>query len=115
MRCPRARRTRTLAQGTPTAYVQSGGVRRFCGSCGTPLSFARDDLPDELDVALSSFDNPRLWDVEMSIWTDHKARAPRASLACAAKCGARAVGFTLAESVVAARAGTHAARLRARC
>jgi hypothetical protein len=73
--------THTRAQGTPTAYVQSGGVRRFCGSCGTPLSFARGDLPDELDVALAAFDNPQLWDVEMSIWTDHKARAARCACA----------------------------------
>ena len=60
-------------QGAPAEYVQSGGVRRFCGACGTPLSFARTDLPDELDVALAAFDDPRLWEVEMSIWANHAA------------------------------------------
>lgn len=60
-------------QGVPAEYEQDGGVRRFCGACGTPLSFSRTDLPDELDVALAAFDNPRLWEVEMSIWTDHRA------------------------------------------
>ncbi len=76
----------TLLQGAPAEYAQAGGTRRFCGACGTPLSFARADLPDELDVALSSFDDPRLWDVEMSIWVDHRVRAlrMRAALRCAA-------------------------------
>jgi hypothetical protein len=73
-RCGLLTRAVARAQGAPAAYVQSGGVRRFCGACGTPLSFARNDLPDELDVALSAFDDPRLWEVEMSIWTQHKAR-----------------------------------------
>lgn len=83
--------TRPL-QGTPAEYVQSGGVRRFCGACGTPLSFQRSDLPDELDVVrwrlrapdffahspsqhLHSFDTPTLWQCEMNIWTEHQ-RAP---------------------------------------
>ena len=48
-------------------------MRRFCGACGTPLSFMRSDLEDELDVSLSAFDNAALWEVEMSIWMDHKA------------------------------------------
>ena len=61
------------AQGVPAEYEQNGGVRRFCGACGTPLSFMRADLDDELDVSLSAFDDPALWEVEMSIWTDHRA------------------------------------------
>lgn len=60
-------------QGEPAEYEQSGGVRRFCGTCGTPLSFMRSDLEDELDVSLMAFDDPALWEIEMSIWTDHKA------------------------------------------
>jgi len=33
----------------------------------------RSDLEDELDVSLQAFDDPALWEVEMSIWTDHRA------------------------------------------
>ena len=61
-------------QGTPASFVQDGGVRRFCGSCGTPLSFSRTDLPDELDVALGSFDAP-IWEGEMNIWAEHRVRS----------------------------------------
>ena len=62
-----------LLQGTPSAFEQAGGVRRFCGGCGTPLSFQRSDLLDEIDVALHAFDaSPPPWEVELSIWTAHK-------------------------------------------
>lgn len=59
-------------QGHPAEYVQSGGVRRFCGQCGTPLSFQRTDLGDELDVQVGSLDEPGLWDVEMNIWASQR-------------------------------------------
>lgn len=55
--------------------MQSGGVRRFCGACGTPLSFQRTDLAEELDVALHSFDSLDVWTVEMNIWTEHRREA----------------------------------------
>jgi len=62
-----------LLQGTPAEYAQRGGVRRFCGACGTPLTFARTDLAEELDVSLGAFDNPALWRVELSIWASQQA------------------------------------------
>ncbi|WP_298952120.1 GFA family protein [uncultured Methylobacterium sp.] len=48
-----------LVAGTPRVFRSSPGVARgFCGECGTPLTYARDDLPDEIDVTTASLDDP---------------------------------------------------------
>jgi hypothetical protein len=33
-------------------------VRTFCSFCGTPLTFTTDPEGDEIDVTVSSFDQP---------------------------------------------------------
>ncbi|WP_428484272.1 GFA family protein [Rhodopila sp.] len=33
-------------------------VRRFCGHCGTALTFEDEDHPDEVDVTICSLDDP---------------------------------------------------------
>ena len=44
-------------QGTPVAYASSPGVlRRFCGVCGTSLTF--EGAPGEVDVTTASLDDP---------------------------------------------------------
>lgn len=46
--------------GTPRHHRSSPGVtRQFCGTCGTPLTYARDDLPAEIDVTVGSLDLPQ--------------------------------------------------------
>ena len=52
-------------------------MRRFCGACGTPLSFQRADLAEELDVALYSFDSLDVWTVEMNIWTEQRRESAK--------------------------------------
>lgn len=43
----------------PSAFRSSAQVtRRFCGACGTALSYERDDLPDEIDLTTASLDDP---------------------------------------------------------
>lgn len=43
----------------PTGFRSSPSVRRrFCGTCGTTLTFERDDLPEETDVTIASLDDP---------------------------------------------------------
>jgi hypothetical protein len=32
-------------------------VRSFCGTCGTPLTYQRDDLASEIDVTIASLDD----------------------------------------------------------
>lgn len=44
--------------GAPTWFRSSPPVvRSFCPSCGTSLTYQRDDCPDELDVTTASLDN----------------------------------------------------------
>jgi hypothetical protein len=44
----------------PAAYRSSAhAVRRFCGRCGTQLTFESDRHPAELDVTTASLDDPQ--------------------------------------------------------
>jgi hypothetical protein len=50
-----------IAKGEPTRFNSTEqGVRSFCSRCGTQLTFQHAELPDEIDVATSSLDNPEL-------------------------------------------------------
>ena len=43
----------------PAAYQSSPhATRRFCGACGTALTFQNDQLADEIDVATATLDDP---------------------------------------------------------
>ena len=33
-------------------------MRTFCSSCDTPLTFKKDESPDEIDVMMASLDDP---------------------------------------------------------
>ena len=45
----------------PVAYRSSPtAIRRFCGACGTTLTFEDDAHPDELDIATATLDDPDL-------------------------------------------------------
>ncbi len=45
--------------GTPAAYRSSAhALRRFCGTCGTSLTFEDTRLPHELDLTIASLDEP---------------------------------------------------------
>jgi hypothetical protein len=49
----------TLLEGTPQAYNSSPGVtRRFCGRCGTPLTYQADRFPGEVHVYVCTLDDP---------------------------------------------------------
>ena len=48
-----------LTSGVPVEYVSSPGVTRtFCGRCGSPLTYRRNDEPGGLDVTTMSLDDP---------------------------------------------------------
>ena len=57
-----ARRTQfQLTRGEPTRYASSPkGSRRFCGACGTQLTFEHADFTDEIDITTCSLDDPQL-------------------------------------------------------
>ena len=43
----------------PAQFRSSPKVtRRFCGACGTSLTYESDDFPDELDITIASLDDP---------------------------------------------------------
>ena len=49
----------TLTAGTPRVYHSSPGVaRRFCGDCGTPLTYEGARWPDEVHVLICTLDDP---------------------------------------------------------
>ncbi|WP_375457886.1 GFA family protein [uncultured Enterovirga sp.] len=59
--------------GEPASYRSSPGVtRRFCGTCGTSLTFELDDTPDEVDVTIASLDDPGAVPPKDHSWTASK-------------------------------------------
>ncbi len=48
-----------ITQGEPQAYRSSQhGTRRFCGRCGTQLTFTNDATGGEVDITTASLDDP---------------------------------------------------------
>ncbi|HEY8609614.1 MAG TPA: GFA family protein [Noviherbaspirillum sp.] len=48
-----------LVRGDPARYRSSASVtRRFCARCGTMLTFTDERVPDEVDIAICSLDEP---------------------------------------------------------
>ena len=62
-----------LIHGEPTSYQSSSGViRTFCGRCGSSLTLADERFPDEVYVALASFDDARAPSPEVHIWRSER-------------------------------------------
>jgi hypothetical protein len=50
-----------IEKGKPALYRSSSHAeRRFCGRCGTPLTFHSVHEPDMIDVTLGSLDHPEV-------------------------------------------------------
>jgi hypothetical protein len=48
-----------FVRGAPARFRSSSQVSRgFCAQCGTPLTYAHDATPDEIDVTTCSLDDP---------------------------------------------------------
>jgi hypothetical protein len=48
-----------LVQGEPVIYCSSADAeRRFCGRCGSPLTFWSARCPDDIDVTVGTLDRP---------------------------------------------------------
>ena len=63
----------TLTSGTIAEYHSSPGVRRgHCAACGTTITYAQDKHPEDIDVAVSSLDDPSGIDPEAHIWVEDK-------------------------------------------
>ena len=48
-----------FTQGNPVAFQSTPrAVRRFCGGCGTQLTFESRDTPGDVDITTASLDQP---------------------------------------------------------
>ncbi|MCH7555435.1 MAG: GFA family protein [Proteobacteria bacterium] len=48
-----------IIEGSPLGHESSKGVtRRFCGDCGTPLSYQSERYPGEVHITVGSLDHP---------------------------------------------------------
>ncbi len=63
----------TFTEGTPASYQSSPGViRRFCGRCGTPLSYEGARWPGEVHLFLCTFDDPAALSPEAHVFVDEQ-------------------------------------------
>jgi hypothetical protein len=48
-----------MDSGEPASIRSSAkATRRFCGQCGTSLTFEGEDAPSEIDITTASLDDP---------------------------------------------------------
>jgi len=58
---------------TPRVYASSPGVRRrFCGNCGTPLTFEADRYPDEVHLFVATMDEPNAFRPTLHVFAAEK-------------------------------------------
>jgi len=61
-----------FTQGRPKRYASSAKVeRRFCGQCGTQLTYARTDDDTYIDIATATLDKPDAFPPTHHSWLSH--------------------------------------------
>jgi len=59
--------------GDPASYVSSSGVvRRFCGRCGSPISYETAAHPSSIDLTTVSLDDPTTFPPTREVWVGEK-------------------------------------------
>ncbi|ARN81945.1 GFA family protein [Methylocystis bryophila] len=65
----------SFTRGEPAAFrSSSSATRRFCGRCGSPLTYHNDDSPELVDIMTCSLDDPERIAPRFHIWLSHKLR-----------------------------------------
>ena len=60
-------------RGEPTEFVSSPGVvRKFCGTCGTTLSWEGDKQPGRIDVTVGSLDHPEDFPPTRAVYREYR-------------------------------------------
>lgn len=60
-----------VTHGTPAEYRSSAkAVRQFCRDCGTPMFFLEDARADQIDIAVSTLDDPIAVPPSRHIWVE---------------------------------------------
>lgn len=63
----------SIVRGQLAQFSSSPGVTRgFCAACGSSLTYQRSDRSNEIDVTLSSLDDPSTLVPEVHIWVEDK-------------------------------------------
>lgn len=62
----------TTPQSSVTRYDSGGGLRVFCGSCGSPVWYEPVSMPQLRGVPLGAFDERDIPAPEMHVWTQSK-------------------------------------------
>ena len=59
--------------GSPRSFQSSLGVtRKFCGACGSPLTYESSRDPDTIDVTTVSLDSATPFPPTREVWLEHK-------------------------------------------
>ncbi len=62
-----------FAAGSPVWHRSSPRAERaFCPTCGTPLAYRADALPDEIDLTLASLDDPERYPPHDHVWVSRR-------------------------------------------
>jgi hypothetical protein len=59
--------------GFPQPHQSSlGVVRRFCRTCGSPLTYENAGSPDSIDITTATLDAPEAFPPLQEVWLEHK-------------------------------------------
>lgn len=62
-----------MLSGHPSSYRSSPGViRRFCGICGSQITYESATSPGTIDVTTASLDKPSIFPPSSEVWLEHK-------------------------------------------
>lgn len=62
-----------FTRGEPADLESSPGVvRRFCPTCGSPLTYWNAGTSEDVDVTVATLDAPENARVEFHVWTSHR-------------------------------------------
>jgi len=61
-----------FTKGDPQEFSWANRLRAFCSQCGTPLTFSAEREAEEIDVTVSSFDNPNAVSPADDTWTEDR-------------------------------------------
>lgn len=68
-----AKETFVITSGTMAQFHSAPGVTRgLCSTCGTALTYEHEDRAGQVDVTLTSFDDPSEFSPSAHIWVEDK-------------------------------------------
>jgi hypothetical protein len=84
----------SVIRGAPIAFASSPSVtRRFCGQCGSPLTYQSADRPDRIDVMTCSLDDSDAFPPTFHVWVGDKLAWEQVSDGLPAYATTRAAGI----------------------